>query len=100
MSIKIKVKISQSKKEIENFIWAKLRIITWEQPLRKLWELFQPLEVKAQLYKFFETEGCTLNKPIIDSLHNPDLQVQSGGSWWALTRLGKNVIFKGLSCWC
>ena len=31
------------------------------------------LEVKAQLYKYFETEGITSNDIIIDSLHNPDL---------------------------
>ena len=37
---------------MENFIRAKLGIMTREQPLRKLWELFHPLEVKAQLYKF------------------------------------------------
>ena len=44
--------ISHSKKEMGNFIGAKLRIITQEQPLRKLWELFYPLEVKAQLHRF------------------------------------------------
>ena len=31
--------ISQSKKEMD-FIWGELRIITWEQHLRKLQELF------------------------------------------------------------
>ena len=56
---------------MENFIQAKLRIIIQEKHLRKLWELFLLLEVKAELYKFFETEGCTLN----DSLHNPDLSI-------------------------
>ena len=56
--------ISWSKEEMENFIWAKLRIIT-QQHLRKLWELFRPLEVKAQLYKFFEKEGCTLNDVLL-----------------------------------
>ena len=54
-------KINQSKKEMEIFIQAKLRIITQELQIRKLWELFHPLEVKAQLCKFFETEGCILN---------------------------------------
>ena len=43
--------ISQSKKEMENFIQAKMRIITQEQLLRKLRELFNLLEVKAQIYK-------------------------------------------------
>ena len=43
---------------MDNFIQAKLRIIIQEQPLRKLQELFCPLKVKAQLYKFFETEGA------------------------------------------
>ena len=34
-----------------------------------------PLEVKAQFAKVFETEDCASNDVIIDSLHNPDLQV-------------------------
>ena len=42
-------KINQSKKEMEIFIQAKLRIITQELQIRKLWELFHPLEVKALL---------------------------------------------------
>ena len=67
--------ISQFKKEMEDFIWAKLRIITRDQHLRKLQELLCPLEVKAQVM-FFETEGCTLNGVhIINSLHNPDLSI-------------------------
>ena len=57
---------------MENFIRGKLRIITQEQPFRKLWELFCLLKVKA----YFETEGCMLND-IIDSLHNADLSIQS-----------------------
>ena len=46
---KVYEKINQSKKEMENFIQAKLRIITQELQIRKLWELFHPLEVKAVL---------------------------------------------------
>ena len=46
---------------MEKFIQAKLRIIALGEHLRKLRELFSLLEVKAQLYKVFETEGCTLN---------------------------------------
>ena len=34
-----------------------MRIITWEEHLRKLGELFHTLEVKAQLHKFSEMEG-------------------------------------------
>ena len=60
---------------MENFIWAKLKIITREQHLRKLWELLHPLEVKAQLHKFFRTQGYTLKWHIIDSLHSPDLSI-------------------------
>ena len=37
---------------MENFIQAKLRIITQEWHLGKLQELFCPLQVKVQLYKF------------------------------------------------
>ena len=32
-----------------------------EQPLRKFWELFCPLKVRAQSGMFFQTVGCTLN---------------------------------------
>lgn len=54
-------KISGFKKRIENFIQAKYRIIPQEQPSENFWELSHPLQViKAQLYKFFEIEGCTL----------------------------------------
>ena len=38
----------------KDFILAKLRIIIWEEHLRKLQELFCPLEVKTHLCKFFE----------------------------------------------
>ena len=62
---------------MENLIQAKLRIITQEQPLRKLRGLFCPLRSKHS-YVGFEKEGCTTND--VDSLRNPDLQVQSGGS--------------------
>ena len=57
--------ISWSKKGMENFIEAKKRIITWDQQLKKLQELFHPLEVNAQLYKFFETEDCVLNDVLL-----------------------------------
>ena len=48
---------------MENFIQAKLRIITLEEHLRKPQELFSSLEVKARLYKFFE--GCMLNDVLL-----------------------------------
>ena len=57
--------ISQYKKEMEIFIRIKLRIINWEQPLRDLWEQLHSLEVKVQLYGFFETEDCTLNDVLL-----------------------------------
>ena len=91
--------ISRSEKEMENFIQAKLRIITREQPLRKLQELFRPLQVKTQLYKFFETEGCTSNDVLFTVYtiqifkykvvcHHGSLQDQEG-----------RFSFKELSCW-
>ena len=52
--------ISRSKKEMENFIWTKFEDYNPERA-SQLWELFHPLEVNTQLYKFFETEGCTLS---------------------------------------
>ena len=61
--------INLSKKEVENFIEAKLRNITWEQKLRKLWEVFCPLEGNEQLCKFFEA-GMYIKWRIIDSLQN------------------------------
>ena len=39
--------IHWSKKELENFTQANLRIITQEEHLRELWELFHPVEVKT-----------------------------------------------------
>lgn len=42
---------------MENFIRAKLRVLTQEQPLKNLWELFCPSEVKAQRYRFFWDRG-------------------------------------------
>ena len=45
-----------------------MRIITQEEHLRKLRELFRPLEVKAQLYKFFEAQGCTTNDVLVTDL--------------------------------
>ena len=36
-----------------------------EEHLRKCWELFHPLEVKARLHKFLETEGCTSNDGLL-----------------------------------
>ena len=62
--------------EVQVFIFFMKSNLLENLSLRNLPELFHPLEVKAQLYKFFETEGSTLN----DSLHNPYLQVQSSGS--------------------
>ena len=41
---------------MKNFIQVNLRIIAQEVHLIKLWEL---LEVKEELYKFFETEGSS-----------------------------------------
>lgn len=72
-------KLTNLRAEMRNFIPFKLRIITQEEPLRKLQELFHSFEVQAQLHTF-EAEGCTLKA----SPHNPDLQVPSDGSAWPL----------------
>ena len=40
---------------MEIFIQARFEHYNLCEYLRKLWELFYPLEVKAQLYKFFKT---------------------------------------------
>ena len=57
--------IQTSMKEMKIFIQVILRIITQEWPLRKLWELFCPLKIKAQLNKFLGTEGYTLNDVLL-----------------------------------
>ena len=44
--LSMKKLINRSKKEMERFIQAKLRIITWEQPFRKLREPSRLLEVQ------------------------------------------------------
>lgn len=58
---------------MENFE-SDLRIVTQEEYLRSS-ETVPLLEVKAQLYEFFEIDDCTLKQCIIDSLYNPDLSV-------------------------
>lgn len=52
-------KINQSKKE--NFVKAKLRIITQGESLRKLWELFHLLEVKCTVRYIFKTKDHASN---------------------------------------
>ena len=59
--LKKKKLISWCRKELENFIWAKFEHYNWAEHLKNLWELLYQLEMKAQLYKFFETNGCTSN---------------------------------------
>ena len=85
----------QSMKEMENFIQANLRIIPLRESFRKLWGLFRPLEVKAQLYKFLRQKVVgpmtyywqfTCSTPI----HTE--QVMSHGLSWSLTRLRRKVI--------
>ena len=49
-----------SKKEMENFIQANLRIITQEMDLQKTLRIVLPLEVQAQFNMFFETEALYL----------------------------------------
>ena len=63
--------VSWSKKELENFE-SNLRIITKEEHLRKLWELFYPLEIKTQFIHFWG-KGLYIKWCIRDSLHNPEL---------------------------
>ena len=58
--------ISWSKKELENFIQAKFDDDNPGRASRKLWGLFYLLEIKAQLHKFFETEGCTSNDALLE----------------------------------
>ena len=48
---------------MENFIQVKLRIETWKQNCRKLWELFHLLGIKAQIY-VFET-GLYINDELL-----------------------------------
>ena len=60
------------KKETENLILFKLRVITWEQPPINLWELFRSLEVKAQLPTFLRQSAVRKH-----SLYHPDPQVES-----------------------
>ena len=54
-------KISWSKKETENFIRAKLRIITWEEHLRKLWELFT---IRSQNTVVRHSHGAVVSKMV------------------------------------
>ena len=71
---------------MENSIQGNLRIITQEEHLRKLQEMFHSLEIKAQLNKLLEIEGCTLNYGLY-SLYNPELNLT-----WPHIRSRRNVI--------
>ena len=62
---------------MENFTQIKLRIITWEQLLTKLWGLFHPLEVKAQLYKFLRQKSESVSCSIMSDSCDPTAH-QSG----------------------
>lgn len=46
----------QSAKKKENFIWAKLRIITWEPDSQKFWELFHWSGVRNSVLYIFKTK--------------------------------------------
>ena len=87
------MKLVNLRKEWKILVKSNLRIIIQEQHLRKFWELFNLLEVKAQLHKFFETEDCILH--IIAGLHSPDLSTMS-----PLKRSTRNIIFQELFHWC
>ena len=63
---------------MENVVWAKLSIQPGSNNSESS-ENSYPLEAKAQLYHFFETEGCPFDDVLL-SLHKVDLQVQSVGS--------------------
>ena len=66
---------------MENFTQTKLRIITWEQLLTKLWGLFHPLEVKAQLYKFLRQKSESVSCSIMsDSFVTPQPTSQEPAS--------------------
>ena len=82
--------LSWSKKEMEKFIRAKLRIITWEQPLRNPWELFLPLEVKTQFcLSFLRLDDALLTAYTIGELwvmgHLGPYKIKKecGTSWWS-----------------
>ena len=74
---------------MQNFIWAKLRIITWEEHLRKALTLRTVLHVRSQgtVIEVFCDRGLYM-KWCVNSLHNPGLSVIL-----ALIRSRRNVIF-------
>lgn len=78
---------------MENFIRAKLGIITWEKPLRKFRELFCPLELKTQLY--FLRQRAVHYNDILLTVYTIQ-RVGSDGPSWALIRLRRNIIFEGV----
>ena len=77
-------------KEVEFLFEPNWRIITQEQQLRKLQELYRLLEVKTLSYKIFWDWGLYIKWLTTDSLHDPDPNASD-----LLSR--KNVIFKELS---
>lgn len=47
--------------EVENFTQIKFEDYNPGKASQKVHLMFHPLEVKAQVYKFFETKGCASN---------------------------------------
>ena len=63
-----------------------LKTVTGEEHLRKLWELFCPLETKDSYTRFLRQKAVHKWRAM-STLHNPDLS-----ALWPLTRSRKNVI--------
>ena len=85
-------------KEKETLFETNWRIITGDRPLRNPQELFCLLEVKTQLHKIFETE-TTLDDILLTVYTIQIWKYKVLGHPDALTRSGRHVIFKELSCW-
>lgn len=79
---------------MENLVQATLADYNPGKHLRKFWEPFCPLEVKAESSEFFETEGCTL-KDILLKVYTIGIEA----SLWPLRDQEGRLSFKEL-CWC
>ena len=66
------------------FVWARLAIKMREHHFRKLRELFHPLEVKAQIHKYFWGRELQMKG---------QYTIQNQVLLWPLTRSSRNVIF-------
>ena len=85
--------ISRSKKETENFIWAKFEADNLGRASQKALGTVLPSRSQGIVIQGFWDRGLYIKWRIIDSLHDQDLSIITVGHVWPRRRSRRNVIF-------